>query len=221
MFAPVMSFDRLAPHYRWMEAVLAGDRLQRCRLAHIGKLAGCDRVLLAGEGHGRFLAELVRRWPDMSVVHLDASPGMQAVARRRLAAAGAAAGKVEFVTADVRECRLPAGEFAAVVTHFFLDCFGPADLGTVVGRLAESLRPEARWLQADFCVPERGWRRWRARMIVASMYAAFRVLTRLPASRLHAPGTHLNAHGFRLRDRVESEWGLLGAEWWQRPGGVI
>ena len=26
-----MSFDRLAPHYTWMEAVLAGPRLQRCR----------------------------------------------------------------------------------------------------------------------------------------------------------------------------------------------
>lgn len=28
-----MSFDRIAPHYRWLEAILAGNVLQRARTA--------------------------------------------------------------------------------------------------------------------------------------------------------------------------------------------
>ena len=51
-----MSFDALAPHYDWMEALLAGRRLERARAAQLDALAGRRRVLSAGEGHGRFAA---------------------------------------------------------------------------------------------------------------------------------------------------------------------
>lgn len=32
-----MSFDLLAPHYRWLEFVLAGNKLQRCRTAYLAE----------------------------------------------------------------------------------------------------------------------------------------------------------------------------------------
>lgn len=213
-----MSFDRLAPHYRWLETVLAGPRLQRCRLAHLDHLSGCREVLLAGEGHGRFLAELLRRHPDLRVVHLDASAGMQRAARLGLARAGLPTGHVEFVTADVRRWTPPAARFGAVVTHFFLDCFGPEDLPGVVARLATAARSDARWLLADFRIPPHGWRRRRAQLIVAAMYACFRLATRLPAHGLCLPEPELQRHGFHRESRAESEWGLLCTEVWRRPG---
>ena len=67
-------------------------------------------------------------------------------------------------------------------------------------------------------MPERGWRRWRARAIHALMYAFFRVATRLPARRHTNPDPFLLRAGFRLRGRRTSEWGLLQADLWQRIG---
>ena len=56
-----MSFDLLAPHYRWMEWVLAGEKLQRCRTAWLEVLPAPARVLILGEGNGRFLEALMRQ----------------------------------------------------------------------------------------------------------------------------------------------------------------
>src|SRR5882762_1835947 len=50
-------FDRLAPHYYWMECVLAGRTLQRCRTAFLEQTRDATAALLIGEGNGRFLAE--------------------------------------------------------------------------------------------------------------------------------------------------------------------
>ena len=77
-----MSFDRLAPHYRWMECVLAGSKLQRCRTAFIDNVSVARRALLLGEGNGRFLVELFRARPDIHVTCVDASSAMLARALR-------------------------------------------------------------------------------------------------------------------------------------------
>jgi trans-aconitate methyltransferase len=212
-----MSFDRLAPHYHRLERLLAGPRLQRCRLAHLEALGGCREVLLAGEGHGRFLVAARQRWPGLSLVHLDASPAMQQAARAALAAAGVGDAGIRFVTADLRSWRSPPA-FDAVVTQFALDCFDATELPRVIGHLAGALRPSARWLWADFQVPDGGWRRLRAHVIVAAMYAVFRPTTGLSARRVEPVAPWLGQHGFVLRSHVESEWGLLAAELWHRSG---
>src|SRR6478672_3243477 len=74
--ALVMSFDILAPHYRWMEAVLAGDKLQRCRVHWLGAVQHCRRALLVGEGNGRFLQVCAERLPNTHFTVVDASPKM-------------------------------------------------------------------------------------------------------------------------------------------------
>lgn len=214
-----MSFNRLAPHYRRLEWLLAGPRLQRCRLAHLERLAGCRAVLLAGEGHGRFLTAARRRWPDLSLVYLDASAAMQRTARNALQSAGLSEQGIGFITTDLRSWTSPP-VFDAVVTQFALDCFDGQELPGVIDALAGALRPTACWLWADFQVPDCGWRHWRARMIVAAMYAVFRPATGLSARRVESVASPLRARGFVLQDRVESEWGLLAAEYWTRNGGT-
>src|SRR4051812_20630121 len=84
-----VSFDVLAPHYRWMELLLAGEKLQRCRTAFLKEVADARDVLIVGEGHGRFLVECRRRLPDARITCVDASERMLEVARARLRRAGA------------------------------------------------------------------------------------------------------------------------------------
>ena len=82
---------------------------------------------------------------------------------------------------------------------------------------SQQAAPEARWIISDFTVPERGWRRLRARAIHALMYAFFRVTTRLPARHWTKPDPMLERAGFRLTGRRTTEWGLLQADLWRRP----
>ena len=207
-----MNFDWLAPHYDWLEALTAGRLLQEARTAWLEKLAGCHRILSVGEGHGRFVAACAARFPQAEITAVEASPRMLARARRRTPGP---AGHVQWICSDVREWIAP-GQYDAIVTCFFLDCFTPDMLAGVVNQLAESAAPGAVWLVVDFAVPPRGLARWRAQAVHAMMYGFFRLATGLPARCLTPPDKLVREHGFVLESRREFEWGLLRADLWRR-----
>lgn len=214
----LVSFDRLAPHYDWMEALLAGRRLQRARTAWLDALAGRTHILSVGEGHGPFAVACARRFPSARLTCVESSAGMIARARRRAGRAGLTADRINWLQAEVPAWIPPAGAFDAIVTHFFLDCFPPAELAVVIAALARAAKPEAVWLVADFAVPARGPARWRAQAVHALMYRFFRLATRLPARRLTPPDDVLRTHGFTLVGRRSFEWGLLQSDHWARHG---
>lgn len=211
-----MSFDALAPHYTWMEAVLAGKRLQECRTTWLDVLNGCGDILIAGVGQGHFLAQCARRFPEARITSVDSSPVMLRHAQRRAEKAGARMAALEFVDAALPNWRAPSASFDAIVTHFFLDCFAPDELGVVVATLASAARPGASWLVSDFAVPPRGLARHRARAVHALMYAFFRPVARVSARAVTEPDSLLMEHGFQLAGRRNAEWGLLRADHWKR-----
>ena len=210
-----MNFDRLAPHYDWMEACLAGDRLQRARTVWLGELAGRRRILSVGEGHGRFAAACRTRFPEAELTCVEASPAMLARAQRRL---GPDAANVHWHGGDLLAWE-GGGGFDAIVTCFCLDCFPPETLAAVVETLARRAAPDAVWLLVDFTLPPRGPARWRALAVHALMYAFFRRLAGLPARRLTPPHDLLRRQGFQLAGHREFEWGLVRADVWRRSGG--
>lgn len=210
-----MSFDALAPHYRWMEWILAGNKLQRCRLRFLPRIQSAKNILILGEGNGRFLLECRRANPTAQITCVDASGQMLAAAKARLQKNRVSLDAIDFITADALDWN-PPKTCDAIVTHFFLDCFRPDQLEALITKLSAAATPDADWLAADFQAPSDGLRRHRARLILWSMYAFFRFATRLPARRLTAPDHFLNANGFQLQERFESEWGLLHSDWWQR-----
>ncbi len=210
-----MSFDRLAPFYRGMEFVLAGGKLQRCRLAWLDQVKDCRRVLIVGEGPGRFLTECARQLPQARIHCVDASGAMLSRAQLALRRAKLDSGRVTFEATTLPEWQPPKGEFDLLVTHFFLDCFPPDQLQQVVSRLASGAQPGARWLLADFCEPPRGFARWRAKMILALAYAFFNVATSLPARRLTEPDNFLRQQGLSLIGRKIYDGGLLHSDLWR------
>lgn len=208
-----MSFDTLAPHYRWLETVVAGRVLQRARLAHLAALDSAGEILLVGEGPGRFLRPLRARRPDARITVIDASPAMIAQARRVDDSP-----LTTFMVADLTTWTPDADSaWDAVVTHCVLDCFGPQTLPRIVGTLGDALRPSAIWLLTDFAVPtQSGWRRLRARGAHTLMYGAFRLVTGLEARRLTPPDPWMTAAGFTLQRRRTCNHGLIHADHWQR-----
>ena len=205
-----MSFDSLAPHYRWLERVLAGGALQEARLAHLAKLDQADNILLIGEGPGRFLGPLRMRRPDVPITVIDASVKMLEAARAK------GSGPTTFTRLNLPQEPLPLAQWDAIVTHCFLDCFAPDTLSAVIDRISSAAKPEARWLITDFTLPESGWRRTRARMAHALMYRTFRAATQLEARHWTDPASDLHRVGFQLAQRESFNHGLVHADHWMR-----
>jgi hypothetical protein len=71
-------------------------------------------------------------------------------------------------------------------------------------------------LLADFHEPPSGLAKWRARLILETMYLFFRWMAGLPAARLTPPDKALAEAGFVLRERRFFDWGLLHSDLWER-----
>jgi ubiquinone/menaquinone biosynthesis C-methylase UbiE len=214
--APTAQFDHLAGHYDLMETLIAGEKLERCRNAFWDEIPPVESALLVGEGHGKFLASLLQRYPSVEVTCVDASARMLEVARERLLRAALPIDRVQFIQAEVPAWSPPAERYDLVATHFFLDCFPRDQLAAVIGCLQRAARPGAWWLVSDFQIPRAGLKRLRALVIHRLMYGFFRLATKLPASALVLPQPFLRQNGFVRVSRSEFDWGLLFAELWKR-----
>ena len=215
-----MNFDRIAPHYPWMERIFAGDLMQRCRTTFLADTKNCRRALVVGEGPGIFLTELLRHNPGIQVVCVEHSPGMIEQARRRLARNHLDPARVEFRQMNALDWKPPEEKFDLIVTHFFLDCFPAPQLASLVDLLAASATPDAKWLLTDFRLPERGWRRWRAYTLLTVLYTFFKIATALPARWLTPPDSFLAAAGFNLMDRRLANFGFAHADLWWRTASA-
>lgn len=206
---PAANFDCLAGVYRALEVAAFGGDLARTRFCLLAGLADAESVLILGEGDGRCLERLAALAPQARFHCLDASAAMLARASARLAPDARA--RVTFEQGDARVAPLPPRRYDAVVTLFFLDCFTPEEVRALVARLLPALRPAARWLFADFCLPPAGWRRWRAQVWLGVLYGFFRVTTRLSARRLPPAEEILSAAGFTPQRAETFQHGLLRA----------
>lgn len=190
--------------------------MQRCRTAFLDEGGACRHALLLGEGPGRFLEALLLHNPQVRVTCVERSSRMVQVCQRRLEFLGVDASRVRFVIGDVMEW-VPSGEsFDLIACHFFLDCFTSEQIREIVGKIGRQASGTSRWLLSDFCEPQRGWQRCRARLILALMYAVFRRFTHIAASEITAPDPYLIDQGFRLRGRRLFSQGLIHADLWQR-----
>lgn len=215
--ARAVSFDRLARPYRWLEYLSFGRALERCRFALLPELANSRRVLLYGDGDGRFLERLLAVYAVPEVDAVDSSRAMLRIAEARLSPE--ARRRVRFHHADALRFTPPArsGEgYDLVVTHFFLDCFREEELHHLLGHIEPHLAADARWLISEFAVPRRRLPGLAARALIRLLYMGFGLLTGLRMRHLPEYGTVLAARGFLLSRRRVLLGDLLHSELWLR-----
>lgn len=191
-----VNFDRLAAIYRALEFTAFGRDLERARFQFVEQLAACRSILILGEGDGRFLSRLLPLAPAAHIHCLDSSAAMLAKAKARILS-DADRGRVTFDHVNALDHTFSPNRYDAVVTLFFLDCFDSPVAAELVARIGTALQPRAKWLYADFSLPERGPARWRAQVWLTVLYTFFRWQTGLSTRRL-APGEALiRTAGFR------------------------
>lgn len=207
-----MNCDRIAPWYRSLEYLSFGLALEQRRCHFLPQLSDARRVLMLGEGDGRFLAEFVTLNPTAEVDYVDSSAKMLQLAAER--AAGNS--RLRFHQSDGLRNRLPTGAYDLIVTHFFLDCFADDAVTELIQKVSVAAAPSARWVVSEFREPENGWRRWRARAWIQGLYFGFRVMTGLRTERLPRYESALQASGFELKSEAIASAGLLVSQMWTR-----
>ena len=210
------NFDRVARPYRLLEYLTLGPALTRIRTTYLPALTHSRNALILGDGDGRFLAALLHRNPHVRATAVDSSRAMLHLLTRRCAFA---APRLTAIHADALTIlSAPSSpRFDLVTTHFFLDCFSDPDLARLIPTVRDQLVPGALWVVSDFRVPPSGPLRLPARLLVRSLYRAFRLLTGLQPTHLPEHASALHRAGLvplRTRHRLG---GLLTAELWQLP----
>jgi ubiquinone/menaquinone biosynthesis C-methylase UbiE len=170
-----------------------------------------------GDGDGRFLAQLLVCNPQVNADAVDISATMLQLLRQRSEATA------PDVTLRLRTHQANALTFALqgseasydlVVTHFFFDCLTQPELNTLITRIAPTLAPGALWLISDFRIPT-GPMRIPAKLLIRSLYLAFRLLTGLRTTRLPDHATPLKQSGLTRISQQHRLAGLLTNELWQ------
>ncbi len=205
-----MNAGRLARTYRWLEYAAFGRLLERCRFAHLPQMTPARRVLILGEGDGRFLARFLATNRNAHVDVVESSPRMIAMARSRLS--GSDARRVRFLAQDARAFHSPSSAYDLVVVHFFFDCLEEEELRRLVGKLHSVLTPDALFVISEFHAPGNGFARWHALAWIRVMYLFFRWTTGLAVQQIPPYEATLAGVGFVLRNRMEWRWGLVRAE---------
>jgi SAM-dependent methyltransferase len=211
------NFNRIARPYRFLEYITLGRALENCRTYYLPQLLDRRNALVIGDGDGRFLAQLLAKDPHLRADSIDTSTTMLQLLRKRCEAATPDA-KERLRTYHTDALTFPfknsEHSYDLVVTHFFLDCLTQPELDLLITRIAPTLTPGALWLISDFRIPL-GLMRFPARLLVRSLYLAFRVLTGLRTTHLPDHATRLTQAGLVRIDHRHQLAGILTTELWQ------
>jgi SAM-dependent methyltransferase len=210
------NFDLIARPYRWLEYLTLGRALEHCRLHHLPTLLQQKKALILGDGDGRFLAHLLAQSPHLQADAVDTSATMLELLRHRCEAATPnIAPRLQVHHTDALSFTQAQGKkYDLVVTHFFLDCLPQSDLEALTARIIPTLTPGALWLVSDFRIPS-GPMRVPAKIIVRTLYLAFRILTGLRTTRLPDHATPFTRAGLTRIAHHHQLAGLLTTELWQ------
>ena len=210
-----MNCDRLAPYYQALESITFGRKLEHCRFAFLEHAKSSQCALLCGDGDGRFLSNLLSENPHVEVDFVDSSRKMLELADRRASSLGRTfRNRAHFHLTDIRDFAPRPSGYDLVATHFFLDCFDDSELPHLVRRIASWTTAGAQWLLSDFREAEGTLARICTRAVIRSLYAAFRLTTGLPVTRMPNYRAALTNAGFAPRLEENFLAGLLHASLW-------
>jgi tRNA (cmo5U34)-methyltransferase len=194
----------IADFYPPLEQIVFGSTLERARRFFARQIAEGDKVLLIGEGNGRFLFEIARQTSSASFTVVDSSARMLAAVRRRIATVDRCP-RIELVHSDISEWRSPTAHYDRVVTHFFLDLFEPDTIYRIVAKISRLATEDALWINVDFTSRNQGLPQ---KALLWMQYRFFRIFSGIEASRLFDPLPYLDQAGWQVLQArsLKSDW---------------
>jgi SAM-dependent methyltransferase len=215
------NFDPIARPYRWLEYLTFGPYLERCRFHFLAQLSAHRRALVLGDGDGRFTTGLLAANPQISVDAVDSSMKMLDLLTQRVFRLGQPAReRLRVIHNDALAFKPEGPPYDLIVTHFFLDCLAHDDLAALLMHIKPHLTPGAIWLISEFAVPERQPAAVLSRLLIGTLYRAFRILTGLKTQSLPDYPSTFRQNGFSMTSQKPFLGGLLVTQLWRRDSGV-
>lgn len=148
-------FDQIAHRYDFMNRVLSFgiDRSWRKRTVKRLQLGEQPKVLDVATGTGDLAIDIARMVPGATVVGLDPSPGMLAVAAKKIAARGLA-DRVTLIEGDAQA--LPQGDCEMDAATIAFGIRNVPDRSRALRELARVVRPGGRICVLELGEPRRG-----------------------------------------------------------------
>ena len=148
-------FDKIAARYDTMNRVLSFglDRGWRRRTVRALQLGAAPRVLDLATGTGDLAVDIARMHPGATVIGLDPSREMLAIAQRKLAARGLA-GRVTLVRGDAQHLPYASCEMDAATIAFGIR--NVPDRLAALREMARVVRPGGRIAVLELGEPRRG-----------------------------------------------------------------
>jgi len=198
------NFDLVASFYPLLEQIVFGSTLSRARRFFIPRVREGNKILLIGEGNGRFLFEMVKQTSSASVTVVDSSARMLASAARRIATVDCCSG-IELIHADILEWRAPAAHYDWIVTHFFLDLFPPCRIRRVVEKISRLATEDSLWINVDFTSKNQSLRQ---KLLIWAQYRFFQISAGIEASRLFDARPSIRQAGWEIwaERSLDSGW---------------
>jgi SAM-dependent methyltransferase len=193
-----LNCDSIARWYRWLEYAAFGGALRRRREAFLFELGNPQKVVVLGDGDGRFLQLFSALYPEARVDAVELSERMIELARSRVAS-----DRVTLHHADAREFEFE--EYDLAVAHFFFDCLEGEELLALLCRVRAKS-----WLVSEFRNTRWSW------PVVRGLYFFFRLTTGLRVTSLPDHRTVLEGLGFRREREQKALRGLVVSELWVR-----
>jgi SAM-dependent methyltransferase len=193
-----LNCDPIARWYRWLEYAAFGGALRRRREAFLFELGNPQKVLILGDGDGRFLQLFTALYPQAQVDAVDMSA-------RMIELASARAPSAKFHLADAREFVFEQ-EYDLAVAHFFFDCFEANELQPLLSRIRTNT-----WLVSEFRRTRWSW------PILRGLYFFFRVSTGLRITSLPEHRAILSSLGYQIEKEQPALGGLVISEMWKGP----
>lgn len=207
------SFDRVAPFYPAIEFVVFGHALSRARNGALRNITPRSRILLLGEGNGRFLVELLSRYPHALVTCVEPSEGMRKSQRERLLRQfGEIPANLTTEPCRIEDWKEPVTGFDVVVAHFFLDLFVESELEGVVARINQVAGPGARICIAEFSEESRFSS--LSRVLIRTMYLFFSIVSHLKTERIPEWRSALVRAGWSEQSSERHLGGLVRSSVW-------
>lgn len=206
------NFDRIARWYQVLEYLTLGRWLERTRFHFLPRIHSVQNALVLGDGDGRFLARLLNNHSSVHATAVDTSAVMLDLLSARCRSDAV---RLHIVHENVLDY-VPDhhDRYDLVVTHFFLDCLTEQQVNQLVEQLAPVLSPNAIWLFSDFQIPP-GKLTIPAKLLVRSLYLAFRLLTRLDVTALPDHASAFKRAGLVRSDQQKFLGGILVTELWK------
>ncbi|MDA0657900.1 MAG: class I SAM-dependent methyltransferase [Planctomycetota bacterium] len=198
-------FDKVAWFYELVSGIYSTGQISASKAWQVSQMQPEQRVLYVGVGAGEDAVLAADREVELTCV--DMSQRMLHRTARKIARANHTA---TLLCDDIRNHRL-FGHYDVVTANYFLNCFNPEDMRTMLLHLLQLLKPTGRLMIADVAPAQGNWIfRIMHELHHAVAIRSFHALGLVPLHPIYDYEPLLRNVGLQIAERAEFRLGGVG-----------